>query len=88
MARLRLSVGAMVMGARTAMSSTAMERARSPCREIAWTMSRSDTRPAIASPFFTTSAAILRSRMRSAAFLTVAVASIVTISVRLRSMIV
>jgi hypothetical protein len=57
MARFTVSSGATVIVAWVATSGTAKERARSPCRETARTMSRSDMRPVIASPLFTTNAA-------------------------------
>src|SRR5580700_26166 len=69
MARLRWSVGATVMTAWFTTSRTAMAGARSPWRETARTISRSDMRPVTASPLFTTNAAMPRSRIRSLALL-------------------
>jgi hypothetical protein len=85
MARFNVSPGATVIALRVITSNTAMESARSPCCEMACTISRSEMRPPIASALFTIKAAIPRACINCVAVLTVAVGSIVKTSAPLRS---
>jgi hypothetical protein len=85
MARLRLSLGATVTTAWLMTADTAREIAAAPRREWAYTISRSDIIPLIASSLFTTSALTPCWRIRSAARFTVSVARMVKTSALLGS---